>query len=180
VGSTGQIGQTGPTGSFSSQQVANISQTYSTLTQQLTPVIYNTSTRISSSNIISQLDSSLNLPQVYTFGNSIPNRWVAGGQGTNTIAYSDDGINWTGLGTTIFNFSVQDISWNGTMWVAVSFDSLNTIAYSYNGINWTGIGTTIFSTAGRGIGWNGTMWVAGGQGINTIAYSYNGINWTGL
>ena len=27
-------------------------------------------------------------------------RWVAGGQGTNSIAYSSDGITWTGLGLT--------------------------------------------------------------------------------
>ena len=28
--------------------------------------------------------------------------WVAVGQGTNSIAYSYDGINWSGLGNTIF------------------------------------------------------------------------------
>lgn len=30
-------------------------------------------------------------------------RWVAVGQGTNSIAYSADGVNWTGLGTTTFS-----------------------------------------------------------------------------
>jgi hypothetical protein len=30
--------------------------------------------------------------------------WVAVGEGTNKIAYSSDGITWTGVGQTIFNF----------------------------------------------------------------------------
>ena len=29
--------------------------------------------------------------------------WVAVGQGTDTIAYSSDGITWTGLGTSTFS-----------------------------------------------------------------------------
>jgi hypothetical protein len=33
------------------------------------------------------------------FGNNL---WVAGGQGTNTLAYSSNGTQWTGLGATIF------------------------------------------------------------------------------
>jgi hypothetical protein len=30
-------------------------------------------------------------------------QWIAVGQGTNSIAYSADGINWTGLGTGTFS-----------------------------------------------------------------------------
>ncbi len=67
--------------------------------------------------------------------------WVAGGDGINRLAYSYDGINWTGLGTIIFNFALC-AAWNGTMWVAGGAGSGggNTLAYSYDGINWTGAG----------------------------------------
>ncbi len=112
--------------------------------------------------------------------------WVAvgdnNGDGSNTIAYSYDGIVWTGLGN-IFSINGSGIAWNGTMWVAVGYSGTpstsNTIVYSYDGINWTGLGDTIF-TFGSGIAWNGTMWVAVGGNTNSIAYSYDGINWTGL
>ena len=96
--------------------------------------------------------------------------YVAGGHGTNTLAYSYDGLTWIGLGSTIFTSVVLGVSWNGTRWIAVG-SSINTIAYSDNGINWTGIGTTVFTGQGYGVSWNGTIWVAVGYGSNTIAYS---------
>lgn len=76
--------------------------------------------------------------------------WVAVGEGTNSIAYSSNGINWTGIGKTIFSTRGFDAAWNGSMWVAVG-SGTNTIAYSSDGINWTGIGETIFSTYGVGV-----------------------------
>jgi hypothetical protein len=76
------------------------------------------------------------------------------GQGTNSIAYSSDGINWTGLGTTIFSGAGYGVEWNGTRWVAVG-NGINIIAYSSDGITWTGLGTTIFSATGNGVAWNG-------------------------
>ena len=106
--------------------------------------------------------------------------WVAVGSGSNTIAYSPDGINWTGEGTSIFSSSGQGVAWNGNMWVATG-QGPNTIAYSYDGINWTGLGTSIFESSGWGVAWNGNMWVAVGNGSsNSITYSYDGIHWTGL
>ena len=67
--------------------------------------------------------------------------WVAVGQGTNTIAYSSDGITWTGLGTSAFSSVGHGVAWNGTRWVAVG-QGTNTIAYSSDGITWTGLGTS--------------------------------------
>jgi len=47
--------------------------------------------------------------------------WVATGAGTaNTLAYSSDGIHWTGLGKTIFSGGSgfgYGVAWNGVMWV---------------------------------------------------------------
>jgi hypothetical protein len=105
---------------------------------------------------------------------------VALGEGINTIAYSSDGIDWIGLGTSIFSGAIH-AAWNGTMWVAVGTGT-NSIAYSYNGVIWTGLGTSIFSGASN-VAWNGMRWVAVGSGLtgnNTIAYSNDGLIWTGL
>jgi hypothetical protein len=76
--------------------------------------------------------------------------WVAVGSGTNSIAYSYDGINWTGLGFPVFTSGIG-IAWNGTMWVATG-DGTNSTAYSYDGINWTGVPS--FSVCGLGVAFN--------------------------
>jgi hypothetical protein len=104
---------------------------------------------------------------------------IAVGTGTNTIAYSDDGIVWLGLGKTIFTNEGYDVFWNGQIWVAVG-NGTNSIAYSIDGIQWTGLGLSVFSTCGNAVTWNGTLWVATGQGTNTLAYSKNGTTWIGL
>jgi hypothetical protein len=114
--------------------------------------------------------------------------WVAVGIGTNTLAYSTDGLNWIGLGISIFAYQGRGVAWNGTMWVAVGH-GLNTIAYSYDGINWTGLGNTICNK-GISVTWNGTMWLVGcisatwngtGWSVNTtnpcFVWSNDGINW---
>jgi hypothetical protein len=97
----------------------------------------------------------------------------------NTIAYSYDGIKWTGVGANIFTNYGLEVAWNGSMWVAVG-GGTNSIAYSYDGINWSGLGTGVLSTYGHAIAWNGMMWVATGLGSDTLAYSCDGINWVGL
>jgi len=98
---------------------------------------------------------------------------------SNTLAYSSNGINWTGLGKSVFSDVAQYIVWNGTMWVA-SGAGTNTLGYSYNGTVWAGSGTSVFTTTGYGMAWNGFMWIATGTGTNTLAYSFNGVNWIGL
>ncbi len=65
--------------------------------------------------------------------------WIAGGQGTNSIAFSTTGNAWVGLGNTIFSTSGNGIIWTGTKFVAVGNGTSNTIAYSTNGTTWTGL-----------------------------------------
>lgn len=138
------------------------------------------------------------------------NRWVATGIGTNTLAYSDNGINWTGRGTGIFSttgigvipmtnsenylsFSRASSQWmsapstifnivNSGPSVALGPGSTNTLAYSTDGITWTGLGKTIFTTYGRRAAWSSSLnrWVAVGAGGNSIAYSNNGTTWTAV
>jgi len=100
--------------------------------------------------------------------------WVAVGVGGLGIAYSYDGINWTGTGITS---GTLGIAWSGSLWVAVGS---NFILYSSNGISWTSSASNPFSTRVNGVASNGTRWVAVGQGTNNVAYSNDGINWTGI
>jgi hypothetical protein len=63
---------------------------------------------------------------------------LAFGSGTNTIAYSYDGISWRGLGTKVFTSTGYCACWNGKLWVAGGQSSgVGVLAYSYDGINWT-------------------------------------------
>jgi hypothetical protein len=121
-----------------------------------------------SNNVIYSLVTSNNTVKMVAVGNG----------GTNAIAYSYDGINWTGLGNSNNIISNTNcVAWNGNMWM-VGSSSSPYIIYSLNGINWfpSSNASTIFTTV-NGIASNGNMWVAVGQGTNTIAYSYDGIFW---
>jgi hypothetical protein len=130
-----------------------------------------------------KITTGINLNYAYTVYYSKNQRtWVTGGNGTDTLGYSYDGINWTGLGSSIFT-TTRNVTYSTrqNLWVAVG-SGTNTIAYSNNGINWTGLGATIFTTSGIAVEYSEplNMWVAVGSGTNTLAYSYDGINWTGL
>lgn len=109
------------------------------------------------------------------------NLFVMGGSGLiNSIAYSPDGTNWTGLGKTIFSVC-RKVCWGNDMFVAVGSSGLgNSIAYSPDGTNWTGLGADIFGDC-LYVCWGNNMFIAvGGGETNTMAYSPDGINWTGL
>jgi hypothetical protein len=104
------------------------------------------------------------------------------GYGSNSIAYSSDGITWTGTtGTSIFNIDGKGVAYGNGRWVAVGYGFSTVIAYSSDGITWTGTtGTSIFSDWGYGVAYSNGRWVACGTGTNTIAYSSDGITWTGI
>jgi hypothetical protein len=103
--------------------------------------------------------------------------FIAVGSGTNTLAYSTNGISWTA--NNIFSISGNGVAWNGSIFVAVG-QGTHTIATSTDGTTWTGRGSTIFTTQGNSICWTGSNWIAVGSGTNTIATSTDGINWIGL
>jgi hypothetical protein len=108
-----------------------------------------------------------------------PDKFVTVGEGTNSIAWSNNGLTWTGLGTGIFSGYGHGVCWNGSKFVAVG-SGTNSIAWSNDGLTWTGLGTGIFSTNGFGVCWNGSKFIAVGAGTNSIAWSSDGITWTGL
>ena len=110
------------------------------------------------------------------------NTWVVVGNGSsNTIAYSTDSSNWSGLGISIFSIMGNEVAFGNNIFVAVG-SGTNSIAYSNTtGTTWTGLGTTIFEYYGNGITWTGAYFVAvGSDSFNSIAYSSSGTLWTGL
>lgn len=122
-----------------------------------------------------------------TSGNGIVwtgTRFVAVGDGNNTVAWSNDGITWNGLAFAIIASSGKGVATNGIRTVVVGQGS-NTIAWAYDttsAASYTLLGATIFSTQGNAVAWNGNMWLAAGQGTNTLAYALDtgSFSWTGL
>jgi hypothetical protein len=100
---------------------------------------------------------------------------VAVGSGTNTIAYSYDGITWIGLGKNIFSTCGYGIAYNGELWVVVG-EGTNSIAYSSNGFNWNALGTR-YMFSGKSVMWNGINWIVIGDD-SFGAISNDGITWS--
>jgi hypothetical protein len=103
---------------------------------------------------------------------------IACGEGKNTLAYSADGIFWTGLGSTVFTIRANKAVWNGTIWVAVGTGS-NWVATSYDGLIWKGRDNTIM-TEGYDVAYNGGRFIAVGRSDAsnaTIVRSNDGITW---
>lgn len=112
-------------------------------------------------------------------------RWIAGGQGLNTLAYSDDGINWikSNNGNSLFDY-VNTVVWGNGMWIAGGYGPTK-MAYSYNGIDWisSSSGNNLFFGGCSKITFGNSMFVAcakiGFYNLTTIlGYSRDGINWT--
>ncbi len=118
-------------------------------------------------------------------------RWVAGGIDGgvgNTLAYSPDGISWTGLGSNIFTGACNSVAFSVSQsrFVAVGNGARNVVAYSSDGVLWTGLGSILFSTGTSG-GWGVIYseqlgnWACVGDGIiiPNVAYgiSSDGVTW---
>lgn len=109
--------------------------------------------------------------------------WVAGGYGTNALAYSYDGINWVGLGDIVTGPAstlgiITSVTWNGSIWVAVA-GANDEYATSPDGINWTGykgvntFGAQFLATDGNII--VGIPSVPSGSLF--MSFTYNGLTW---
>jgi hypothetical protein len=103
---------------------------------------------------------------------------IAGGSGTNKLAYTNDGITWLPdiSGNAMFSSYCGAVAWNGAIWVAVGSDTSKGVAYSSDGILWNAATTPFDTTPLMAVAWNGSIWLAGGN--SGLMYSYNGINWT--
>jgi hypothetical protein len=103
------------------------------------------------------------------------------------IAYSFDGIFWTGTGSGTFsssasNYEATDIIWNQfqSKWFIVGYGSTNNIAYSYDGIYWTGLGKpSNTNTAGyRSIDCNSSVIVICSKYVNLTSTSASHISYS--
>ena len=89
------------------------------------------------------------------------NRWVAVGTSVNdngdSIAYSSDGITWTGVtnSNSIFSTGGNGVAWNGARWVAVG-TARTRLPIPPTASTWTGLGTSIFSSYGMAMALPGT------------------------
>jgi hypothetical protein len=116
------------------------------------------------------------------------------------LKWSWDGLNWSNA-TSGGNLQMNDVAWNGRMWVAVgssmssNVSQRSTIQWSRDGSNWSNVvtgGFQINTTAGQvkyggtGIAWNGRLWIATGACSNatdyrcTIQYSTDGSNFSNV
>ena len=125
--------------------------------------------------------------------------WVAGGDTTNSLIFSYDGISWSEVSgsLTILNQCNACAFGNGVFvagGTAGTTDPTAILAYSIDGINWQPIRGTISRissgasikciTYGRDERGRG-LWVAGvssASGVPNVSllYSYNGIDWIGV
>jgi hypothetical protein len=160
-------------------------------------VIYNGSYYLVGGNAVIQSSDSLNwssTPTIISGMSNISNfSWntpyegtplikpltIACGEGNNTLAYSQDGIYWNGLGKSIFTTRANKAVWNGVLWVAVGTGGY-WVASSYDGITWTGRDTTLMTEA-YDVAWNGSIFVVAGYGGSApLAASVDGIVWYGI
>ena len=126
--------------------------------------------------------------------------WVAGGDTTNSLIFSYDGISWSEVPNSLTILSgCNAIAFGNGLFVAggvasssgtTAVDTTANIFYSTDGINWRparntvsriSVGASIKSIAyGRDENGRG-LWIAGASGLAvTVLYSYNGIDWAGV
>ncbi len=91
--------------------------------------------------------------------------WVVTGLGsgvTSTIAYSSDGVSYTGLGNLFFSTGGNWVACSGSKWIIMGLGSANTIACSNDGLSWSPGGIVPFATAGFGVCYRNASgnWVA--------------------
>ena len=112
-------------------------------------------------------------------------KWVAVGVSNNTIAFSEDGYKWHGLGKYYLNVegicieSGYDENDN-KLWVAGGEGTYN-LVYSYDGISWkdASFNNDIDMTKINSIKYDGSIWCAGGESDTSLSllYSVNGKEW---
>lgn len=104
---------------------------------------------------------------------------IACGQGSTSMAYSVDGIQWVAINNAIFT-SANKVVWNGVKWVAVGTGAY-WVATSLDGLCWTGQNSTIMTEC-YDVAWNGSYFVAVGYNasVASLATSPDGITWTSV
>ena len=106
-------------------------------------------------------------------------RLVVINNGTDGVAYSDNGGNTWSESEMPVTAEWRSIAFGNGRYVAVAEGSSNTVgAYSDDGINWTQ--TTMPSGNWYGICYGAGKFVSISYNSNSLAYSIDGINWTSI
>jgi hypothetical protein len=95
---------------------------------------------------------------------------AVGDNSSNPIAYSTDGMNWTGVAISGVTQGFCVTYSNGYWAVGVNGGK---IAYSTDGITWSLTPAQPITVSINSIAYNGTTWVAVGEGANQIMYTTN-------
>jgi hypothetical protein len=114
----------------------------------------------------------------YTVGKNVVPRFIVGG---SSLTFSNNGINWYDASTNIPLTTINDIEYNGCVYVAGGSNVSHAFAYSENGTDWYSGGNTAMTLC-NAVRWGGyrQTFMAVGSGGNAIAYSLGGLHWTGL
>ncbi len=132
-----------------------------------------------------------NLIDMATDGNILVG--VFGGSSASTIAYTLDGITWTGVGKPFTRLGTR-VKWTGTEFIAAGQGTAGTLYRSSDGISWTmmmdssiyGSSDSQYSGVINDFSWNGTSLLTVGykgdlQSTTDMAISYdNGATWEGF
>lgn len=98
----------------------------------------------------------------------------------NTLGYTYDGIQWYGIGNSVFQTRANHVAWNGSIWIAVGRSATSWYAISRDGINWQQQASSLFDEA-YSIAWNGSYWMVAGEGsAYSLASSTDGLSWSGI
>ncbi len=110
-------------------------------------------------------------------------RFVTVNEDNASIAYSDNGINWTVVSNKMPGDGYwQSVAYGNGKFVAIAWGS-NMIAYSSDGINWVSDSEYVLpdEAAWKTIVFKDDLFVAvageDGMRLNKLAYSYDGLNW---
>ena len=91
--------------------------------------------------------------------------WVAPGRGGNSMAYSSDGVTWTGLNTG-GGGDGANIGWNGTYWLLTASNGAYYTSDATGATGWTAVTNSLngaTASNANNIIWDGTQWVVAGN-----------------
>ena len=134
-------------------------------------------TRTSFSDITSNNDLLVAVGKNYVF--NIEGEPRSGGTYHNAVFTSNDGINWTDYNIDDIG-NISSISWNGSMYVALGYESIDSTAYvktftSTDLTNWNTYTTSINGII-NDIIWDGSQYIAVGDRL--VISSNDGIDWS--
>ena len=141
-------------------------------------IIYDNTDTVNDKNLHIWTETSNGLNRKWWFSICYGNgKYVAIASGSNTFAYSTDGITWIETSNGLTKRNWYSVYYGNGKYVAIAYDS-NTFAYSTDGITWTETSNGLNRRNWSSICYGNNKYVAVATGSNIFAYSTDGITWT--